>query len=72
MLSLVTIQERPDLEEARNALIVSNAEMKKELEEIKDRILHRLTVSEGSTIDDIDLILTLEASNVKSEEIKVE
>lgn len=71
MLSLVTIQERPDLEQARNALIVSNAEMRKELQEIEDRILHRLSVSEGSAVDDMDLILTLEASKVKSEEIKV-
>ncbi|XP_017758914.1 PREDICTED: dynein heavy chain 1, axonemal-like, partial [Eufriesea mexicana] len=71
MLSLVTIQERPDLEQARNALIVSNAEMRKELQEIEDRILHRLSVSEGSAVDDMDLIFTLEASKVKSEEIKV-
>jgi len=72
MLSLVTIQERPDLEEERNMLIVSTAEMKRELKDIEDRILYRLTVSEGSVVDDIDLILTLEASKEKSEEIKVE
>ncbi|XP_011707083.1 PREDICTED: dynein heavy chain 1, axonemal-like, partial [Wasmannia auropunctata] len=71
MLSLVTIQERPDLERERNALIVSSAEMKRDLEEIEDKILYRLTVSEGSIIDDIDLIHTLEASKAKSEEIKV-
>ncbi|CAK9804539.1 Dynein axonemal heavy chain 1 [Anthophora plagiata] len=71
MLSLVAIQERPDLEQARNALIVSNAEMRRELQEIEDRILYRLSVSEGSAVDDVDLILTLEASKVKSEEIKV-
>lgn len=71
MLSLVAIQERPDLEQARNALILANAEMKKELLEIEDRILYRLTVSEGSAVDDMDLILTLEASKIKSEEIKV-
>ncbi|CAK9809640.1 Dynein axonemal heavy chain 1 [Anthophora quadrimaculata] len=70
MLSLVAIQERPDLEQARNALIVSNAEMRRELQEIEDRILYRLSVSEGSAVDDVDLILTLEASKVKSEEIK--
>lgn len=71
MLSLVAIQERPDLEQARNVLILANAEMKKELLEIEDRILYRLTVSEGSAVDDMDLILTLEASKIKSEEIKV-
>ncbi|XP_060831781.1 dynein axonemal heavy chain 1-like [Bombus pascuorum] len=71
MLSLVAIQERPDLEQARNVLIESNAEMRKELQQIEDRILYRLSVSEGSAVDDMDLILTLEASKVKSEQIKV-
>lgn len=72
MLSLVTIQERPDLEQERNALIVSSAKMKHDLAAIEDKILHRLTISEKSVVDDIDLILTLEASKIKSEEIKVE
>lgn len=71
MLSLVAIQERPDLEQARNVLIESNAEMRKELQQIEDRILYRLSVSEGSAVDDMDLILTLEASKIKSEQIKV-
>ncbi|XP_049940877.1 dynein axonemal heavy chain 1-like, partial [Schistocerca serialis cubense] len=70
LLALVVMQERPDLEEARSSLIVSSAQMKNELKEIEDRILHRLSVSEGSPVDDIDLIVTLEASKVKSEEIK--
>ncbi|KAL6436551.1 hypothetical protein ACFW04_004787 [Cataglyphis niger] len=71
MLSLVTIQERPDLEQERNALIVSSAKMKHDLAAIEDKILHRLTISEKSIVDDIDLILTLEASKIKSEEIKI-
>ncbi|KAL2745195.1 dynein axonemal heavy chain 1-like [Vespula maculifrons] len=70
MMSLVTIQERPDLEQIRNSLIVSNAQMKSDLKELEDRILYKLTTSEGSTVDDIDLILTLDASKAKSEEIK--
>lgn len=71
MLSLVMMQERPDLEETRSALVVSNAMMQRELKEIEDRILYRLSASEGSAVDDIDLLNTLEASKVKSEEIKV-
>lgn len=72
MLSLVTIQERPDLEQERNTLIVSSAEMKRDLSAIEDKILHRLAISEESIVDDIDLIHTLEASKTKSDEIKVE
>jgi len=71
LLGIVVAEERPDLEDAKNQLIVSNAKMKSELKEIEDRILVRLSSSEGSPVDDIDLINTLEASKVKSQEIQV-
>lgn len=64
-------EERPDLEEAKNQLIVSNAKMKQELKEIEDKILERLSSSEGNPVDDVDLISTLEASKIKAQEIKV-
>ena len=63
-------QERPDLEEAKNQLILQNAAMKKELKEIEDEILQRLSDSQGNPVDDVDLIHALEASNIKSTEIK--
>ncbi|XP_060604387.1 dynein axonemal heavy chain 1-like isoform X2 [Ruditapes philippinarum] len=69
MLGIVVAEERPDLEEAKNQLIVSNAKMKQELKEIENKILYRLSTSEGSPVDDIDLINTLEASKIKSMEI---
>ena len=71
LLGIVVAEERPDLENAKNALIVSNAKMKKELKEIEDQILHHLSKSEGNPVDDVDLINVLEASKIKSEEIKV-
>ena len=64
-------EERPDLEEAKNQLIVSNAKMKQELKEIEDKILERLSASEGNPVDDIDLINTLQASKLKAGEITV-
>ena len=70
-MALVVAEERPDLEEAKNQLIVSNAKMRQELKEIEDKILHKLSASEGSPVDDIDLIHTLEQSKAKSMEIKV-
>ncbi|XP_078663939.1 dynein axonemal heavy chain 1-like [Branchiostoma floridae x Branchiostoma belcheri] len=70
LLGIVVAEERPDLEEAKNQLIVSNAKMKQELKEIEDKILYRLSASEGSPVDDVDLIKTLEASKIKSAEIK--
>lgn len=70
-MSLVVMQERPDLEELRSSLVTSSAQMKADLKEIEDRILMKLTTSEGSPVDNIELILTLEASKVKTTEIKV-
>ncbi|VEL22959.1 unnamed protein product, partial [Protopolystoma xenopodis] len=70
LLGLSVAEERPDLEEAKNQLIVNNAKMKQELKEIEDRILQRLSAAEGSPVDDVDLIQTLEASKQKSNEIQ--
>ena len=69
LLGLVVAEERPDLEEAKGQLIISNAKMKQELKEIEDHILEKLSSSEGSPVDDLDLIATLEASKLKTSEI---
>jgi len=72
LLALVVMQERPDLEEQRSQIVVGVAQMKHELKEIQDRILMKLSSSEGSPLDDLDFIITLEASKVKSGDIKVD
>jgi dynein heavy chain len=69
MLGLVVAEERPDLEEAKNALIIQNAKMKQELADIESRILKMLSESKGSPVDDEELINTLDASKAKSQEI---
>ena len=71
LLGIAVAQERPDLEELKNQLIVNSAQMKAELKEIEDKILYKLSTSEGSPVDDIDLIHTLEASKLTSTEITV-
>ncbi|MCJ8744212.1 hypothetical protein PDJAM_G00116030 [Pangasius djambal] len=70
LLGRVVAEERPDLEEAKNQLIVSNARMKQELKEIEDQILLRLSSSEGNPVDDEELIRVLGASKVKAGEIQ--
>ncbi|KAL0978572.1 hypothetical protein UPYG_G00172390 [Umbra pygmaea] len=70
LLGLVVAEERPDLEEAKNQLIVSNVQMTQELKEIEDQILFRLSSSEGNPVDDEELIRALGSSKVKSEELK--
>ncbi|XP_069792874.1 dynein axonemal heavy chain 1 isoform X2 [Narcine bancroftii] len=71
LLGRVVAQERPDLEEAKNQLIISNVKMRSELKEIEDQILLRLSTSEGNPVDDVELIKVLEASKIKAGEIKV-
>ncbi|NWW95122.1 DYH1 protein, partial [Rhynochetos jubatus] len=70
LLGEVVAAERPDLEEARNQLIVSNARMRQELKGIEDQILYRLSTSEGNPVDDLELIKVLEASKLKAGEIQ--
>ena len=71
LLGIVVAEERPDLEEAKNALIINSAKMKQELKQIEDNILSRLSDTEGNPVDDVDLINALQASKAKSQEIQV-
>ena len=71
LLGAVVMQEREDLAEAKNQLVVSNARMKKELTEIEDKILHLLSNATGNILDDEVLIDTLAQSKVTSDEISL-
>ena len=64
LLGIVVAEERPDLEDAKNALIISNAKMKQELKEIEDKILYRLSNSEGTSVCIIQLFALLLHSNM--------
>jgi len=57
------------MEEKKNSLVVSNARMRKELQELEDQILFMLSNSTGNILDDHKLIETLATSKVKSQEI---
>ncbi|KAJ8395762.1 hypothetical protein AAFF_G00029990 [Aldrovandia affinis] len=70
LLGCVVAEERPDLEDAKNQLILSSARMKQELKEIEDQILFRLSSVEGNPVDDEELIRVLGASKVKAGEIQ--
>ncbi|KAJ3111551.1 Dynein heavy chain 1, axonemal [Phlyctochytrium bullatum] len=70
LLALVVANERPDLEEAKSQLTINNAQMKKELKDIEDKILYLLSSVQGSPVDDERLIETLAASKETSEEIQ--
>ncbi|RHY19653.1 hypothetical protein DYB36_000313 [Aphanomyces astaci] len=63
--------ERPDIEEKKNRLVVTMAQDKKQLKDIEDRILQKLSESSGNVLDDEGLIDTLASSNATSKIIKV-
>ena len=69
LLGIVVTEERPDLAEMKNQLVISNAKMKKDLKEIEDKILFMLSNSKGNILDDEELINTLAKSKVTSNEI---
>lgn len=52
LLAVVVAQERPDLEEQHNLLVVQSAENNRKLKEIEDKILEVLSNSQGNILED--------------------
>ncbi|KAK7101384.1 hypothetical protein V1264_019771 [Littorina saxatilis] len=69
LLGIVVAKERPELEEERQALIVTSAANTKQLKEIEDKILHTLSASEGNILEDEAAIQVLDSSKGLSDEI---
>ena len=63
-------QERPDLEEKLEKLIIEDADNKRQLKEIEDSILELLAKAEGNILDDAVLIETLSQSKITSNKIE--
>ena len=72
MLGVTVKQERPDLEEKREKLVIQDAENKRQLKEIEDQILELLAKAEGNILDDEVLIDTLAQAKVTSNEIEIQ
>ena len=69
-LLLVSVQEEmPELAEKKTELMISNAQMKKELYDIESQILYLLSHSEGNILDDTNLIETLAQAKATSSEV---
>lgn len=60
---------RPELEDERQALIVTSANNRRQLKEIEDKILHTLSASEGNILEDETAIQILDSSKILSDEI---
>lgn len=69
LLGIVAAKEKPELEEKKNKLIVESARNKQQLQEIEDKILEVLSMSEGNILEDETAIKVLSSSKLLSEEI---
>jgi dynein heavy chain, axonemal len=70
LLGVVVKEELPDLAEKKVELVISNAEMNKQLYDIESQILYMLSNSTGNILDDTVLIETLAQAKATSETIK--
>jgi dynein heavy chain len=68
LLGIVVAKERPELEEERQALIITSAQNQKSLKEVEDRILITLS-SEGNILEDETAIQTLDNAKIISDDI---
>ena len=71
LLGIVVMEETPEMEQKKNAIMIISAKMKGELQEIEDIILAKLSSAAGNLLDDHELITTLASSKIKSGEILV-
>lgn len=69
LLGVVVAQERPDLEEQRNAIIKETSVNKKLLKDLEDTLLRELSQSTGSMVDNINLVNAVDETKKKADEV---
>lgn len=69
LLSVVVRNERADLEEQRENLIVETSENKNLLQQLEDSLLRELSTTTGNMLDNVELIDTLENTKTKASEV---
>lgn len=68
-MCIVVKNERPDLEEQREFLVMETSSNKNLLKNLEDSLLRELATSTGNILDNIDLIETLEETKTKATEV---
>lgn len=66
---MVVNNERPDLEEQKEYLIMETSANKNLLKNLEDSLLRELATSTGNILDNMDLIETLEETKSKASEV---
>lgn len=71
LLGVVVAQERPDLEQQKNEMVVQGAENKRKLKELEDQILEVLSNSEGNILEDETAIKIISEAKVVGTDIGI-
>jgi dynein heavy chain len=69
LLGVAIAEELPEIQEQKELLVVNNAKMNKQLDDIEDRILFLLENCKGNILDDVEIIETLDQAKITSNEI---
>lgn len=69
LLSMVVKNERPDLEEQREYLVMETRTNKNVLKNLEDSLLRELVSSTGNILDNSELVETLEETKSKASEV---
>jgi dynein heavy chain, axonemal len=71
LLNTLILEELPEVAAKKNALVVSNARMTKELHDIENKILQLLSEAEGNILDNVDIINALDEAKETGNDIKL-
>ena len=70
ILGIMVQMERPDLQEAKEKLVLQSADNERQLKEIEDQIIEVLSSSEGNILEDETAINIITVAKTKSNEIE--
>ncbi|KAK0165141.1 hypothetical protein PV328_003689 [Microctonus aethiopoides] len=70
LLGIVVRKEKPQLEQQKDNLVQVIATGKRTLIHLEDKILHLLSVTSGSLLDDLDLLNTLQTAKTTSTSVQ--
>ena len=65
LLGVAIAEELPEIQEQKELLVVNNAKMNKQLDDIEDRILYLLKNCKGNILDDVEIIETLDQAKLR-------
>lgn len=70
LLGRVILTEKKELEEERTQLIMDVTANRRKMQELEANLLHKLSTTQGSLLDDVSVIIVLNTSKTTSKEVK--